>query len=167
MLWAAPFRYKVFRTTKRHSPSVFRKQKCCHKATLFCRRAFLLPAFFLPLLKQPFPLFRLVRCLDLGQQEPGEALQLLLGYAVLLILGDAAACVVFFSCRSSVAAPFCRAAPCCLMMRSVIDPDPWPAGGAADGSAAFPPAGVGRCPAQTPAPVPVPPAWLRGRAGFR
>lgn len=35
LLWAAPFRYKVFRTTKRHSPSVFRKQKRCHKATLF------------------------------------------------------------------------------------------------------------------------------------
>ncbi len=57
------------------------------KQRFFCRRAFLLPAFFLPLLKQPFPLFRLVKCLDLGQQEPGEALQLLLGYAVLLILG--------------------------------------------------------------------------------
>lgn len=56
------------------------------KQRFFCRRAFLLPAFFLPLLKQPLSLFRLVKRLDLGQQEPGEALQLLLGYAVLPVL---------------------------------------------------------------------------------
>ena len=62
-------------------------------------------------------------------------------------LADAAACAVVFSCRSSVAAPFCRAAPCCLAACSFIDPDPWPAGGVADGSAVFPPVGGGRCPA--------------------
>ena len=58
----------------------------------------------------------------------------------------------FYRCllyTSSVAAPFCRAAPCCLAACSFIDPDPWPAGGVADGSAVFPPVGGGRCP--TPA----------------
>ena len=65
-------------------------------------------------------------------------------------LADAAACAVFFFCRSSVAAPFCRAAPCCLAACSFIDPDPWPAGGVADGSAVFPPVGGGRCPTHMP-----------------
>lgn len=40
-----------------------------------------------PLLKQRLSLFRLVKCLDLGQQEPGKSFQLLLGYAVLPVLG--------------------------------------------------------------------------------
>ena len=120
-----------------------------------------------PLLEQPLSLFRLVKCLDLGQQEPGEALQLLLGHAVPGYLADAAACAVVFSCRSSVAAPFCRAAPCCLAACSFIDPDPWPAGGVADGSAVFPPVGGGRCPTQMPALAPAPPARLPGKDGSR
>ena len=41
---------------------------------------------FFPLLEQPLSLFRLVKRLDFGQQEPGKPLQLLLGYAVLPVL---------------------------------------------------------------------------------
>ena len=117
LLWAAPFRHKAPLTTKRHSPSVFRKQKRCHKATLFCCRAFLLPVIFLPLLKQPLSLFRLVKCLDLGQQEPGEALQLLLGHAVLPVLGGrrCLCCCLFLPIfRSGSFLQGCPLLPCCL-----------------------------------------------------
>lgn len=48
--------------------------------------ALLLSSIF-PLLEQPLSLFRLVKLLDLGQQEPGEPFQLLPGYAVLPVLG--------------------------------------------------------------------------------
>ena len=79
-----PFRNGVF-NRNRHEKGAATQLSFCNSP--FCRRAFLLPAIFLPLLEQPFSLFRLVKCLDLGQQEPSKPFQLLLGYAVLPVLG--------------------------------------------------------------------------------
>ena len=86
-----------------------------------------LPSIFLPPLKQPFPLFRLVNAWILGSRNRANRSSSCWGTPSSRYLADAAACAVFFSCRSSVAAPFCRAAPCCLAACSVIVPGPWPA----------------------------------------
>ena len=83
--------------------------------------------FFLPLLKQPLSLFRLVKRLDLGQQEPGEALQLLLGYAVLPVLGGRRCLCGFLLLPSFRSGSFllgCPPAALLLVLSSPLTPSP-------------------------------------------
>ena len=129
-----------------------------------CAPGFLL--FRFPLLEQPLSLLRLVKCLDLGQQEPGEPLQICLGHPVLLRGGRCRLLIVFFSCKFSVAAPFCRAGPCCLAVVCLIVPGPWHAGGAVPGSVAVLPAGGAGCQAGMSAPAAALCALPRGRGTF-
>lgn len=80
-----------------------------------CLSTHLSPVY--PLIEQPLSLFRLVKCLDLGQQEPGEALQLLLGHAVLPVLGGrrCLCCCLFLPIfRSGSFLQGCPLLPCCL-----------------------------------------------------
>ena len=68
-------------------------------------------------------LFRLVKCLDLGQQEPGEALQLLLGHAVPRVLGGrrCLCCCLFLPIfRSGSFLQGCPPAALLLVLSSIL-----------------------------------------------